>query len=272
MKDNFTCQFGYDFFGEALRTFTVEDFSAYLRDMEYKEQIPSLGAFGDSHLRTYFSPEPEPYLSYGLNAHLAYIPGASLTGFGRRHSSKQHFAKIKAYCQYIKPEYIFLKFGQVDFEQGYWYRRIIKGEEVNIRNFFDALLVSYQKAIDELNTFTNIIILNLNPPTIINAHEYAQTIKYFIKENIEDIRIAEIYLKYLPQYIESYKKRLSKIMQFNKYLKNIKGIYKYIDKSSYFMEYGILKKKYRQHDNVHFNISNDERKKITTDLLKEVLY
>ena len=273
-SDSWTCQFGYDIFGEKFRTLELSDFSDYLQTLSPSFGNNSIiGAFGDSHLRTYFCPEKEVYTTRHITAHIAYVSGASLIGFGRRDSSKGHFNKIKAYCRYIKPRFILLKFGQVDFEQGYYYRKMIKKEDINFTCFVEKLLSSYQEAINQLSNMTNIVVCALNPPTIQDPYEYAQTIKTIILENIKDKdeKIINIYLKHLPKYIDEYSTRLNSILLFNSMLKNIHGISKYIDKNNFFMENGVLRNEFIQKNDVHIKISNEYRINITRSILKDIL-
>ena len=265
------CQFGYDIFGEKLRTLEPSAFSAYLHTLVPTSGKLTVGAFGDSHLRAYFSPEQEIYAAAGVTAHLAYISGASLTGFGRRNSSKGHFSKIEAYCRILRPAYILLKFGQVDFEQGYYYRKAIKGEKSTFAEFAEKLLASYQDAVNALAGLTDIVVCALNPPSIRDPHDYAQTIRTIILENIPEKNIAEIYLRHLPQYIDDYDARAGAISSFNALLENMHGIAKYIDKTDFFLENGRLKDCYWQTDNVHIPISNEDRRRLTRSILNDIL-
>lgn len=263
------CQFGYDIFGENLRKLEPSEFSTYLRTLT-PFSAPLIGAFGDSHLRTYFCPDEEVYAAAGVTAHLAYISGASLTGFGRRTSSKGHFSKIEAYCRTLRPTYILLKFGQVDFEQGYYYRKAIKGEKISFAEFAERLLASYQDAVDALAGLTDIVICALNPPTIRDPQDYAQTIRTIILENIPERKAAEIYLRHLPRYIDDYAARAGAISSFNAMLGTMRGIARYIDKTDFFLENGSLKDSYWQKDDVHIPISDEDRKRLTRSILTDI--
>lgn len=262
----FRCAFGYDEFGEIMRRLSAHDVEGYLKSI--RPPVPC-GFFGDSHLRTFFCPDREVYGSFGVAPHIAYLSGATVLGFGRRTSSLSHFQKIEAFCNILHPSHVFFKFGQVDIELGYLYRILIKGEKISIHDHLDLLSDSYVSGISHLPKNITYVICGINLPTIVDVDEHSCAVKHFITENIHESQAADIYARYLPKYVMPYEERTKTAMLFNGMVsQKSEKIAKYVDMTGFFQDGdGLLKECHRQHDDIHYRISDELRRDVTCRIL-----
>ena len=109
---------------------------------------------GDSHA-VYFSPthEVREFQKSGFSIYdieTAPVIGGTVTGFGRRNSSKNMFEQFKERIIQSNPDYVCFALGQVDIELGYFYRTIVKGEKLDAFEFIDSLTTTYTNAVEKI--------------------------------------------------------------------------------------------------------------------------
>ena len=112
-----------------------------------------LHIFGDSHSR-YFFPLKFGYERAGLNRNKSVIAGefiraASLAGFRPGRSTLDTRLKIEAAMPACT--HLVLGFGQVDLELGYYYRRVVKGEDITRPGYVAWLIEIYRTFLSELD-------------------------------------------------------------------------------------------------------------------------
>lgn len=77
---------------------------------------------------------------------------------------------------------ICLKFGQVDLEYVYYYKKYVKKENINIEDFTDKLINIYSNFINKLNNKNNILVISTSLP---NPNTYLKTIQSSIDMSIQ---------------------------------------------------------------------------------------
>lgn len=102
--------------------------------------------FGDSHAR-YFGVNEKlethaPWLK-SLDIDLTKVPASSIIGLGRKRSKLGLNEVIKEKIDNNPSSDLVFCFGQVDIELGYYYRKVIKKENISMNEFIDLLIESY---------------------------------------------------------------------------------------------------------------------------------
>lgn len=112
--------------------------------------------FGDSH-SVYFYASPEmrqaciPLQSEDeIAVKVRIIQGASILGFGRRESKLNSHEIFVEDLEVFKPTHVIFALGQVDIELGYYYRTIVKKEQLTIEDFIDRLNDTYFATVEAL--------------------------------------------------------------------------------------------------------------------------
>lgn len=174
--------------------------------------------FGDSH-STYFGLSDElksvNESFKGVNIQVVTIPGSTILGFGKRQSTLNSKALFLAKLKAFKPDYICFALGQVDIELGLYYRKIVKGESVDVKEYISNLVEKYLSTINDIQNDCSIsdeaICLKGINLSVLTTHR-AKAVDYtsrIITENIEDKNLIEEYNKKLkleyPSNLERYR-------------------------------------------------------------------
>lgn len=177
---------------------------------------------GDSHSQ-YFRGDLTLSIEYGYKDFLDKIichifQSASIRGFGKRQStlnlSKSIVEKVKG------NDCLVLCFGQVDIELGFFYKRIIKSENISIEDFVSECILSYEILLELVAPLVNkIIVKGINFPVIINRHKAIRYTNRIITENISDKDEANKSLARLMKFLPNIHERISFSAYFNQCLK-----------------------------------------------------
>lgn len=161
---------------------------------------------GDSHSRYLnVTQEMRDFIpnSRGVDLKVISISAASIKGFGRRESTLSTYDKfLQEYYDY-KPDLICFALGQVDLELGYFYSKVIKGNNLSSKSFINEVITLYLDKLSELVKELNIekekvIIKGVNLSTLTESRSKA--INYtskIIVENIHDVNESKRYKELL---------------------------------------------------------------------------
>jgi hypothetical protein len=163
--------------------------------------------FGCSHSRIFKKIKLDKYQIECEN-----ISGATLLGLPKRISTLNVKKKIITYLKKNKPDFLILKFGQVDIDLSYYYKLVIKGININKNKYIYNLISCYKKFIFELLNYIDkekIIIFGINPPSLIDKKScYIYTSKIIFNKNKTSYNL-------LKSKIESIEKRTAFSKLFN---------------------------------------------------------
>ncbi|MFP5259596.1 MAG: tetratricopeptide repeat protein, partial [Acidobacteriota bacterium] len=156
-----------------------------------------IALFGDSHvLPTFYC--PRQFESLGFKAQFFSVAGASISGLGKNNSTLELLPKITRYIANKNPDYVLLKFGQVDIEFGYYYKKFIKKERIpDMGVFMESLLEVYKKNIETLKDMTNLVVGCINLPSIFSRRHCASRTMGVITDVMPEGQCAAIYGKLL---------------------------------------------------------------------------
>lgn len=189
--------------------------------------------FGDSHSR-YFEKNKKiithaPWVK-DLNIVLKKVPASTIVGLGRRRSKLGLRDVIQEKILQNPNCHVVFCFGQVDLELGYYYRRVVKGEDITYSEFISYLTSQYE---DFIKSFDNIkvIVKGLNL-TVLKDRDFA--VKYvsrIISENIDDKNEASMARNKLLESYDSFSVRNKATLDFNTEIKRIcsENEWKYFD-------------------------------------------
>ena len=153
----------------------------------------------------------------------------------------------------------------------YYYKKIIKEENINYINFIELVIKKYDIFINNILKIINkkyIIIWSINPPSLIDEDLYTKYVeeKLFDDESgyrkynkLPKIQINEKYKKLLNNELLTIKKRTYYSKLFNIKLKNYcntKNI-KFIDTYDYFITNNVINEKYINKNDNHIKMDNE---------------
>lgn len=161
------------------------------------------------------------------------VSGATITGFGKRKSSLDIREKFIDEIESYQPDYICLSLGQTDIELGFYYKTLIKGEDISPDEYIDNLSKNYSTYVNNLCKELKIkkdtiIIKGVNPPVITRYR--IKAIKYTINEMLKNnftIEEKQNYISELKKTFPSAYERYSYHKKFNVNIKKTAKIYGY---------------------------------------------
>lgn len=156
--------------------------------------------FGDSHSRIFKYLKPK-----NIEFDLKFISGATITGFGKRHSSLNVKNNILEFLRNntIDYKFIILKFGQVDIDLGYYYKIVLKGLNLDYKKYIENLIDIKEKFLNELIKYDvkdKLIIFGINPPSLVDKKNCFIYTKKIIMVNELDESLKEILFNNIPTY------------------------------------------------------------------------
>lgn len=211
--------------------------------------------FGDSHSRIFKKINLDKF-----KIDVDSISGASLNGLCKINSKLNINQKIINYLKNNKPDFLILKFGQVDIDLNYYYKIVVKNENININNFVKNLIHNYIIFILNISNYiplSNIIIFGINPPTLIDQKSCFNYTKRIILDNNNSIKFKQK----LFNNIKSIEIRTHFSIIFNHILKNqcFKNNIKFTNVFNDFLENNIISKKFTNNNDHHIKgIENDK--------------
>ena len=138
--------------------------------------------FGCSHSRIFRNVKLDKYSIDCEN-----ISGATLVGLPKRISTLDIKNRIITYLKENKPNFLILKFGQVDMELRYYYKIVVKGENIDKNEYIKDLISCYESFILGLLEHIDkekIIIFGINPPALTDKDTcYIYTSKIIFDNN-----------------------------------------------------------------------------------------
>jgi hypothetical protein len=207
--------------------------------------MSNIYCIGDSHVYG-FSFSNQSINQYTVNL----IPGASLTGLPRRTSTTNSNQKINNVLKSEKYDYIVLKFGQVDLELGYWFKKL-RNEQLTFEKLMDDLIISYEIFIKLFEKYKHkLIIFGINLPSIFSKNAFINRLVAATQ-----IKRKVVVDKFSDQKEFDLDVRTNNVIIFNNLLKLMceKNKIKYVDniKQTYDEDTGKLNSKY------HLKTDND---------------
>lgn len=162
--------------------------------------------YGDSHCRIFFRDKLKIQKD-GICINNKYLSKVSLKGLCNNNSKLNMNNRIlndnDHFSNTINDVLICLKFGQVDLEYVYYYKKYVKKENINIEGFTDKLINIYLNFIKKMNN-KNILIISTSLP---NPNTYLKAIQKSIGMSIQ-VDYTEL-LKHFHLFNEKLKKMAS---------------------------------------------------------------
>ncbi len=139
--------------------------------------------FGDSHSKFFTSQNHKD-----IEINLYQINGASMAGFGKRQSTLKVADKIRqTIYEYQDLDLLILKFGQVDVDLGYYYKLVVKQENIKFIDFAEKVISIYFNFIDSLALEKRLIyIFGINLPSLFTKDNAVKYTSRIITENIQN--------------------------------------------------------------------------------------
>ena len=174
--------------------------------------VNNISIFGDSHSDIF-----EKINIENINFHVNSISGGTLTGLPKRISTLNIQNQIINHIKINVPQFLILKFGQVDIDLGYYYKKIIKEETINKQDYIKSLINCYDDFIINIQKYINkdkIVIWGINPPSLIDKDDCIKYTSRIIFENIEE-SLQDTYIEKLKIITEDIKSRTEFSYDFN---------------------------------------------------------
>ncbi len=197
--------------------------------------------FGDSHSRYFEVNEKVKFHAPWVKKYdveVFKIPASSVIGLGRKRSKLNVAGSIKD--KLACDGYNVFGFGQVDLELGYYYKKIIKREEVELGRFADYLVEVYAEFIKSLRLPADLICIKGLNLTVLKYQPFALAyVKRIILENIDNESEIANADKFLKANMESFSERNAATLEFNKKLrlKCKEEGWKYFDINEYLSDF-----------------------------------
>ncbi|MEB3342750.1 hypothetical protein [Okeania sp.] len=172
--------------------------------------------FGDSHSQFFGRRQSHK----DIEIHLHKIPAASMTGFGKRESTLKVADQIRQKIyEYPDLDLLILKFGQVDVDLGYYYRLVVKQENIKFIDFAEKVISMYFDFINSLALEkSRIYILGINLPSIFNQNYVLKTTHKRITRAIQDKEKVKELKTHLFNHLPDIYERTNRSILFNKIL------------------------------------------------------
>ncbi|WP_409438914.1 hypothetical protein [Psychromonas sp. GE-S-Ul-11] len=185
--------------------------------------------FGDSHsqLLKLSDEMKEIYPSFKkIACEVVSLSGATISGFGKRKSSLNSREVFIRKVNQFKPDVLCFALGQVDVELGYYYKKVVKGDDIDFHTFASELVETYINntitLVSELGIdVNNVIFKGINLSVLTNSR--VKAVNYtsrIITENITDSASILEYKKKLNAAFPSNLERSYYHLKFNKALQD----------------------------------------------------
>lgn len=248
-------------YGALLGAKNINDFKKIRKNNNQLKN--TIAIFGDSSITTTLY-NPEYFKKLGINVDFFHLSGATITGFGKDSSKLGTYEFVKDYVRSRKPQYLVLKFGQGDLEFGYYYRVLIKNEQLDYQDFLFFLIESYKKRIHQLKDLTNVIVHGIDFPSLIEMKKCAKRTLDVITRDIDGRTTDIVLLKKLLSIQPSIEQRTVNALLLNSMLKDMSNDAGclYADTKNIFLhkDRHILDSYYQPYFDHHY---------LSTDILKE---
>lgn len=152
-------------------------------------KLKKIVIFGDSHSRIFKKIEI-PNVILDVNS----ISGGTITGLAKRISTLQIRKNIIDYLKNNEPDYLILKFGQVDIELSYYYKQVVKNNNFTKEEYIDTIISTYKLFLEEIMKYidkSKIIIFGINPPALLSKEKCLLYTSRIIFDNSKE-KISEL--------------------------------------------------------------------------------
>jgi|GEM_PF-2481846 len=217
---------------------------------------------GDSHVACLFGDE-RAFRHSGMDAEVVFIGGATITGFGRRESTLATYRRVNHYIKTFKPSNIVFKFGQVDVDLGWYYRRVVDDQPDNPASHFQTIIDRYVESILGLPSHTRQVVCGINLPSVPSPEQAAEYTSRIITENITDDALYTVYRSKLIRILPSIERRTEMTLEFNRQLKEkcTRSALDYFDYTDIFIDSatGILDARYAGTADHHYRTTAEDQ-------------
>ena len=173
--------------------------------------------FGDSHARCF-----RTFRSAEFSLDLQPISAATIAGFGKRVSSLGVSNQIIHYLNQSETDVLLLKFGQVDIDFGYYYKRIVKKQQFDSLSYSHELADIYFEFIKKIGSalrHKRVVVFSINLPSLFSkANALKHTSKIIFENDIKDQSLLERNLKELSDLLPGIQERTNITLTFNNIL------------------------------------------------------
>ncbi|MDQ7833735.1 MAG: hypothetical protein RDU30_18560, partial [Desulfovibrionaceae bacterium] len=176
----------------------------------------SLLVFGDSSVVALFQGLSQ-FTPHGVKARLFPVPGASIAGLGKRYSTLDLMPKIEKCIERFAPDYLLLKFGQVDVEYGYYHQKFVKrNSRLDFTSYCRKLVDNYLDAVEKIGKKTMVALNSVNLPSVFSRGCCAKRTLDIVSfgETANDIACLHKAFALQP----SFAQRTRMVMEFNEML------------------------------------------------------
>ncbi len=216
--------------------------------------------YGDSHSRIFKKIKLKNHIMSVEN-----ISGASLSGLPNRESKLKIRNRIINFLKNNKPSYLILKFGQVDIDLGYYYRIVVKNQNIDHKIYINNMIKNYILFIKDISKYISIdkiIVFGINPPSLIDKNRCVDYTKRIIFENNSEFNNNTDFKNKLIKTIKNIQNRTEFSKLFNntcKYYCNKNNI-KYSEVFDELLDNDkIISKKFTNNNDHHIKgVENDE--------------
>jgi len=175
-----------------------------------------LNVYGDSHAR-FFRQVPELSRFWkknlgGFNVKVRFFGGSTVLGLPRRKTTLSVNTEI---AETVADSVAVLNFGQVDVELGFFYRKVVKGEDLEFADFCDVLVSAYQQFLESTMTVARaVFVKGVNPPVLLPQDKAVDYIARIISAKQERHKHTD-QLELLRETLPSIKERTEMSRLFN---------------------------------------------------------
>lgn len=255
---------------DAFLNLPAEDFNA----MFPMEGSPRVCLIGDSHVRSLFLEYDTFQRGFRITPVLLAISGASISGLRRDTSTLGLNKKLRTYLELAHPDVLVFKFGQVDVDLGYFYRRVVKDMSLDFEEFAATLIRHYMEQVSSFTSAYPCIVCSINLPCLF-IHDHATTIVgNAITESVSDASLKNAYIRKLHGILPDIRERTKMTMALNAMLSAecVKLSVPFIDYTDIFIDKStlLLKERYTQTDDVHYATDHNDRAFCIDMLMHEI--
>lgn len=252
--------FGYDDFTSRIKSSLMRESFLNLNAEDFDKMFPVRGEprvciLGDSHVRSLFLDYNIFQRNFNLEPTILAISGASISGLRRDTSTLGLKNKISSYVGYANPSVVVFKFGQVDIDLGYYYRRIVKNIDLNFNDFIEDLSKQYISQVSYYAKKYKCLVCGINLPSIFKKPYATTVVGNAITESIDDAEMKSVCIERLSVEIPSIHERTRMSLAFNGLISSecAKRKICYIDFNDYFLDKNsmLLKHEFSQNNDVH---------------------
>ena len=198
---------------------SLTDKEANIVDIKTQRIMSELGylvvkVYGDSHCQGLF----RNFQGCELSFKEMVFHGGTILGLGRRESTLRSSDKIKG--DIGEGDIVLISLGQVDVELGFYYRKVVKDEEVEFNSFSSMLVDFYISFLSDIKGMCKgVVVKGINIPVLTDEDNAANYISRIITENVSDKGLRCFYYEKLKKTIRSYQERVNDHFNFNNKLK-----------------------------------------------------